>query len=374
MNLWNMIIKEIKSHLRAKESFIFLLAFPIVLMLILGSALSNAFSTNTRVGNLDLLYNNMASSPQIATAWSAFATDMEQSGLSVTSKSNELDGKQEVSNDHYAAYVELSDSGIKFYGSTKRTIESDIIQGMLIAFTDKYNLAVATYQSNSVDSQAIMGQATAQTNYVHETSLNPDRLPNSFDYYAIVMTTMFALYAAMPGSQLFNSEKKYHTLNRLIASPLSKKDLFAGKVIGSTFINFIFMITVFLFSKYVFNAYWGNHIEIVLLLLFTQVLMAVSLGLTISFFIKGDASSSVVMIFTQIASFIGGAYFPVESTTGIFSVITYLSPLRWANTSMLELIYFDNAEPAFTTMGINVGIAAVLLFIASLVVRKREVL
>lgn len=36
MNIWNIALKEIKSNLRNTRTFVFMLALPIVLMLILG--------------------------------------------------------------------------------------------------------------------------------------------------------------------------------------------------------------------------------------------------------------------------------------------------------------------------------------------------
>lgn len=52
-----------------------------------------------------------------------------------------IDGKEEVKQNKYAAYVELNKDGAKFYGSDKSSIEGSIVEGMLTTFVDKYNVA-----------------------------------------------------------------------------------------------------------------------------------------------------------------------------------------------------------------------------------------
>ncbi len=52
------------------------------------------------------------------------------------------------------------------------------------------------------------------------------------DYYAIVMTTMVALYGAMGASNLIRGERIRKTGDRLIAAPITKAEIFIGENIG----------------------------------------------------------------------------------------------------------------------------------------------
>lgn len=49
------------------------------------------------------------------------------------------------------------------------------------------------------------------------------------DYYAIVMTTMVALYGAMGASNLIRGERIRKTGDRLIAAPITKAEILSGK-------------------------------------------------------------------------------------------------------------------------------------------------
>jgi len=376
MNVYNIALKEIKSTLREPRTLLFMLAFPVVLMLILGTALSNVFSNVTPVDNIRLLYSNESGQPQLAQYWESFSQEMGRQGIEIAPIANGQDGREQVREGRYTAYAELKADGIQLYGSSKQSIESNIAQGMLTAFADRYNLAAAALRTDPSKAEAILANAGAVTGgeFIRETSLNPDRSPGSIDYYAIAMTTMIALYAAISGSLLFRGERTRHTAIRLMAAPIGKGELFAGKVIGCTLINFLSVIIVVLFSKFVYQADWGSHYGIVFLVLGTEVVLAVSLGLGVGYLVKGESPNAVIMIFTQIASFVGGAYFPIATFGNFMGFVTYLSPLRWANTALISAIYMDDMSAAWRAIGLNIGVAAAFLLFSIVIMRKREAL
>mgnify|MGYP000971919491 CR=1 FL=1 len=374
MNVIRIAWKELLVNFRDMRTFVFMLAFPIVLMLILGTALTNAFQSGATVGEMSLLYRNTASSPQLTEAWNEFTAAIGREGVKTVAAAAGEDGRADVRDNRYSAYAEVSDDGIRFYGSTRDSIESSIIQGMLGAFADRYNLAAAALKEDPAAVPAILASADADSgSFVSESSLTPDRQPGSMGYYAIAMTTMIAFYSCMSASNLIRGERTRKTIVRLSAAPVGKGAIFAGKVIGCTIVNFLCVAAVVLFSKLAFGADWGTHYPLLLLVLLSEVLLAVSVGLGVSYLFKGDSARSVIMIFTQIASFVGGAYFPIEDV-GFFSGISNISPMRWANEALTKMIYADNLQAAWPALGLNVGIAAVFLIAAILFMRRQEAL
>ncbi|MCK9862296.1 ABC transporter permease [Paenibacillus sp. ATY16] len=372
MNVLNIALFEIKKDLRDKRTLVFMLAFPIVLILILGTALTNAFHNGIEVGNMKLLVKNTAQSQQLQSYWNGFAQEIGKEGVELTPAANGINGKEAVQDNQFTAYAEIDDNGIHFYGSSRETISSNIIQGMLTSFADKYSLAAAAVKNDPEAAQAIIAESTSADSFVQESSLDPDRKPGSIDYYAIAESTMVAFYACMSASSLIRGEVKRKTALRLAAAPVGKLEIFAGKVIASTIINFLCILAVVLFSKYVFNANWGNHLGSVFLLLFTEVLLAVSFGLGIASLFKDDAVNPVIMIFVQVSSILGGAYSPVDEASGVFGGITNISPLRWANEALMNLIYNDDLHAVFPVIGLNTAIAAAFLTFVAIAMRKRE--
>ncbi|MDG0810989.1 ABC transporter permease [Cohnella rhizosphaerae] len=369
MNTLHIAKKEIVSALRNKSTFLFMLAFPIALMLILGLALSNAFSGSIEIADVKMAYKIDQASPELAAGWESFAKAAEESGIEIIALPPGQDGKQAVIEAQYAAFADVSDKGIAYYDNSRSTIESNILQGMLTSFADRYNLQAA-FASAGLSSQTGDGQAPAQL--VKATSLTADSQPNSMDYYAVAMTTMIALYAALNAASLIESERTRHTIVRLSAAPVSKAEIFAGKVLGSTFINAIFLVTVMLISHFAFGANWGDHPVQVLLVLVTEVLMSIGFGLAAGMIFRGKASHSFLLIFIQIASFVGGAYFPVTDFGGFIGTVSYYSPLRWNNAGVIETVFGGDAAPALQAAGYNLAAAIFLLAVCMFLIRRRE--
>ncbi|WP_217597415.1 ABC transporter permease [Cohnella sp. GbtcB17] len=370
MNTLHIAKKEIVSALRNKSTFLFMLAFPIALMLILGLALSNAFSGSIEIGDIKMAYKIDRASPALTAGWENFVKAAEESGVAVEPLPPGADGKQAVTEAQYAAFADVSDQGIAYYDNSRSTVESNILQGMLTSFADRYNLEAAFASAGASSQAGSGGQAPAQL--VKATSLTADSQPNSMDYYAVAMTTMIALYAALNAASLIESERTRHTIVRLSAAPVSKAEIFAGKVLGSTFINAIFIVAVMLISHFAFGANWGDHPAHVLLVLVTEVLMSIGFGLAAGMIFRGKSSHSFLLIFIQIASFVGGAYFPVNDFGGFIGTVSYYSPLRWNNSGVIETVFSGDTAPALWAASYNLAGAVVLLAVCMFLIRRRE--
>jgi ABC-2 type transport system permease protein len=369
MNIINIALNEIKRDFRDIRTLVFMLAFPIVLMLVLGTALSNTFSDHIQVDDITVLYKN-TSQGELSQALPTFFKAADKSGIHFKKASPSVDGKNEVKQNSYAGYVEIKQDGIELYLNEKNSIEGSILQGMLSSFVDKYNIASEVVK---VAPEKVATVFSHQDDFIKESSLVPDREPSSMDYYAIVMTTMIALYGAMSASTLINGERVRKTADRLIASPVRKSEIFIGKVFGSIVINAACLALVILFSRFVFKAYWGSHPWMIAFVLLTEVLFAVSLGIGLSYITKSNAGPRMmVLLFVQLSSFFGGAYFKIENPQGIFKFITELSPLTWMNTALTKVIYANNLWSAAPAIAINIGGSILFLLIAVISLQRRE--
>ncbi|MFD3448279.1 ABC transporter permease [Microbacteriaceae bacterium 4G12] len=367
MNIFNIAIKEIKSDFRDIRTLVFMLAFPVVLMLILGTALTNAFNGNSQsIKDIQVLYKDEASST-FSQSFEAFAKDASKSGIHFKKASNDIDGKEEVKQNKYAGYIEMNKDGVKLYESDRNSIEGSIIEGMLTTFVDKYNVAVEVAKVDPGKVSTVISSGN-HDDYIKETSLQAAKKPGSMDYYAIAMTTMIALYGGMGACYLIRGERLRKTGDRLIAAPVSKAEIFVGKILGSLVVNALCLLLVVVFSKFVYKANWGDHLGVVFLILLTEVFLAISFGLGIGYITKtGEASKAIIMVVVQVASIFGGAYFVVEE-----NMITNLSPLTWANTAIMKIIYANEVGAALPVISLNLGISALFLLIPIIALRRRE--
>ncbi|MFB7303057.1 ABC transporter permease [Heyndrickxia sporothermodurans] len=371
MNIINIAWKEIKSDFRDIRTLVFLLAFPIVLMLILGTALSNTFSTSIQIDDMNVLYKDQANG-ELSQYFTRFVDEAKQSGIHFKKALENESGKKAVKQNKYDGYLEVNQKGIQLYLNERNSIEGSILQGMLTSFVDKYNVAQEVVKI-APDQMGTVFSTEKHHDYIKNTSLLPEKAPGSMDYYAIVMTTMIALYGAMSASSLISGERARKTGDRLIVSPVRKSEIFIGKVAGSIVLNMVCILIVVLFSKILFNANWGDHYGILFLVLLTEVIFAVSLGLGLSYVTKSTASTRVIlMLVIQLASFFGGAYFKIENPEGFFKFITELSPLTWINRAVTKIIYANDLSAAIPAISLNIGIAILFLLISVISMRRRE--
>ncbi|AKO93408.1 ABC transporter permease [Priestia filamentosa] len=372
MRIINLMVKEIKSYCRDKQTFLFYLALPIGLMFILGTALSGAFAKDVSINNVNILYKNKGDS-EFTESFKSFIKEMEkENDLSFKEAKGKLDGKEAIRKGEYTAYIELHSKEVKIYKNSAASVEQSVVQAIMQNFVDRYN---AVYEVTKINPKGIEEAITASnSDYMKERSLNSPDKPNSMDYYAVVMTTMTAFFSLFHSFHLLRGETVLHTSDRLLSSPISKFEIFVGKVLGNLVVNMMFLLAVILFSKYVFKANWGDHLFLIFLLLATEVFLAVSLGICISYIAKTPQTTSVIsIVFVQLANFFGGAYFPFTAEEGTFlHLIVNLSPLHWANKGILDVIYAGSFDTALSVLFGNIGIALLCILITTFALQRRE--
>lgn len=372
MNILSIAIKEMKHDFRDRRTLLFMLGFPIVLMLILGLALTNAFSSEISVGDVKVAVKDATGGGSLSEAFAGFAKEVGKTGVTFEPLKPGANGREEVENNHVSGYVELTNQGISLYGSSRDAIESNIVQGMLASFTDKYNAAAAAARIEPAKTEMVL--ATGGSDYIRELSVDANRTPGSVDYYALAMTVMVGMWAAMGAGALIQGEVLRGTAVRLVIAPIRKSEIFVGKMLGGIISNLLCVMVIILFSKYVFKAYWGHHMGVVIAVLVSEVIMAMSLGLAGSYLLKGTASRGVISLVVQLMSFFGGAYFPIldDEGGGLMGFLVNLSPIRWANHGLTQVIYADNVSAAWPVLMLNIGFAALFLGVSILAMRRRE--
>lgn len=372
MNIWHIARKEL-SVLRKPAIIVFLLVIPIGLTLLLGTLLSNAFHQGALVGEIRILYRIDATGAALRTAWEAYASDARSAGFDFVQVESDDDGRTAVERQQAIGFAVVSEGGIRFAGNSGKPVESGIAQGHLATFADRYKLASAIAATDGSDASALAAaSAPASPVAVTESAPYAAAKPSALDYYAIAMVTLIVMFTAMSAAQTMDEERKRGTAVRLLASPLTKTEVFAGKLLGLFLLNALSVTAVVLACKYMLQVNWGDNVPLVLLVLFTEVVFAISLGLGCSYLFRGPAAGAVVMTIIQVGAFIGGSYFPLEEVTGILRTITRFSPLTWTNDGLLQLIYAANASAAGSAMALNLGFSALLLGIALLILRRRE--
>jgi len=362
MNIWRIAVKELMTF-RDVKMLVFMLATPVLLMLIMGSLLSSAFNGSVAVGDIRVIYSDHSKDGSIGADWELW---LRQSGTEnmVFEKfeGSDAEAMEGVRDGSYSGYAALNPSGVHYYGNSRSSIENSMVSGILSAFADRYKLGLAGAEPENM----------APGSYVKETRLKGSHMPGAMDYFAVAVTTMIVLYSAATAGNLIDSERTRNTAIRLLASPISKGEIFVGKIVGTMVLNAGFIAIIMLISKYMYDANWGDNLPMVWLVLLSEIAFALSLGLGISYIVKGKASGIVIMTIIQLACFFGGSYYRIEDNGDFVSMLAPYSPLTWSNEALMDLIYGGETGAAITASALNLGVAAAMLLISAVMMRRRE--
>ncbi|MFL0245958.1 ABC transporter permease [Candidatus Clostridium stratigraminis] len=375
MNIIKIIIKDIKHNLRNRGAMILMVLFPIVLMSILGLALSGVFEGEKINFNTKVIYSSTGIG-NLEKAFEGFESSLKNMGVQFLKINNEEDGIKSVKDAAYNAYIKIDEKENKLtlYKNNRFDFSAGLIESSLSSFVDRYNLY---YEISKVNPAALNEIVSSKTNseLVKTVGLEKNRAPRAKDYYAVTMLTLIILYSSMTASYGIIKERVRKTYNRVLISPIKRYEFFIGKLFGSVILTIFQMIVVVLFSKYVLNAYLGENMLIFGLIILSEIIMAVSLGQGIAFLVKNEtAANGLLNAIIPIIVLLGGGYFPLEQFgSNILTTIAQISPLKWINDALFNVIYSNDYSKVLLAILINLMVAVVFLMAASIKYREEKV-
>jgi len=377
MNIISIIVKEVKQNLRDKKAMTMMVLFPVLLIVVLGAAFNTSFSSNLKIETPKVFYSIEAKGPS-ADYLKEFINHKTVPKIEYI-KTNDVKKAKEllISSSEYSGVIEMKqDNKIELFKNDKgdMNLKGGILEGMLSGFVNQFNIIVEVQKVNPKALPEILSDTNAD--YTKISSINKAKKPSSLDYYAVAEIALIIMYGAMTGLYGISSEKNSKTRDRILSSPVKKYEFLVGKTVGGVLITMIQIMIVVLFSKYVLNADWGTDIFTVMLILTSQIIMAISLGVGLGFIFKQvTVAGGVLNFLIPVIVFLGGSYGPVDrmSSGKTFQMITYFSPVRWVNKSIFEVIYSNDYSKVLPAILINILIAIVFLTISSLSFRKETI-
>ncbi|MBW9154586.1 ABC transporter permease [Clostridium estertheticum] len=374
MNIISIIIKEVKHSFRDKKSMAIMILFPMALIVVLSAAFSSSFNSSIDIGTPKVLYNIEGAGDSAENFKSGFIDKGKEFKMKFTKMDDIDDSKKKLISKEYDAIIQMkSNNKIEFYKSGQEDLKAGVVESILSTYVQEFNVIMDVSKVNpSIINSLISDKGT---NYSTIASLNKAVQPSSLDYYTIAEIALIIMYAGMTGLFGIASEKNSKTRDRILISPVKKYEFLIGKTIGGVIGTILQIAIVILFSKYVLHSNWGNDIFTVLLIFISQIIMAISIGVGLGFIFKNEnVANGVLNFMIPVIVFLGGSYMSVDVIGNkTFQVITYLSPVRWVNRSIFDVIYNNNYSKVSYAILINIGIAVVFLAISSLLFRKENV-
>ncbi|ADL43473.1 ABC-2 type transporter [Caldicellulosiruptor obsidiansis OB47] len=355
----------LKENIMSIPLLSIMLIFPIIIIFILGNALSGYFKqTDIPKTNIILVFEDNLK-PYIYDI--LLKNDKTFSKLFyaevVSSKSDAI--KRFSNSNKYAAVVlfkECQENNPKSYSPFGFDIqitakegfpEAGFVKVYFSIFSNYYKFAKSIYTPQDIPEN------------VEFESAFSGRFPRAIDYYAVTMVVMMALYGAFAGVAVIEEERRQNTLIRLFASPERPQIIFVSKALAQTVFLYAQLCIIIIFSKLVYHANWGKNLSFVFLLILIYSVFCILLGILIALVARSYVVSNVLISsFSVIATFLVGGYTRVDITNRFLVFIRDILPNNVVQSTLFSIIYNSSEitvlKNAFVYFGVLCAAAAII--------------
>lgn len=168
-------------------------------------------------------------------------------------------------------------------------------------------------------------------------------------FFAAGMAVFFLFFTVQVGVTGLLDERRDGTMARLLAAPIPRASVVAGKGLVALILGLVSMTVLVVATSLLMGADWGAPLGVSALLA-AGVLSAVGImGLVSAFAKTPEGAGNLGSIIAVVLGMLGGTFFPIGATGGLLSNLTYLTPHAWFLRGLGDLAsdgHWTNALPA----------------------------
>ena len=231
-------------------------------------------------------------------------------------------------------------AAMQVIGNVGNPISTEIarsIAGSYAADLNRVRLSVATVLAAGgssagsparVQALAARAAAAAAPVAVADVSAKSKQLDQK-SFFAAGMAVFFLFFTVQFGVTSLLEERNDGTLARLVAAPISRVSIIAGKLLTSFMLGLISMFVLVVATTVLFHASWGNPVGVAVLVI-SAILAATGIMALIATFAKNsEQAANWQSVVAVVLGLLGGTFFPVSLAPGILSRLTFVAPQAW---------------------------------------------
>lgn len=340
--------KDLKLRIRDRSALIIGIVAPLALAfifnLVFGGAVSGS-GLGLEFGVVD------ADGSEISGAFVAVLEDAEEAGvLSLERFEARPEAHASVESDAIDAYFLIPDGlGESVLSNRGEVIEvvgsvnSPTSTQVAVSFAEQFStslgagqLAVATAADMAgvpVTGEFVAGlsqdPATAARSFALDDRSAETRQLDATTFFAAGMAVFFLFFTVQIGVTGLLDERRDGTLARLMAAPINRVSIIAGKGIVAFLLGLLSMTVLVIATSLLMGADWGSPLGVAILVV-TGVLSAVGImGIVAAFARTPEGAGNLGSIVAVILGMLGGTFFPIGTTGGLLANLTFLTPHAW---------------------------------------------
>lgn len=178
--------------------------------------------------------------------------------------------------------------------------------------------------------QALAARAAAATApvAVSDVSATSKQLDQK-SFFAAGMAVFFLFFTVQFGVTSLLEERNNGTMARLVAAPISRASILAGKLLTSFLLGLISMFVLVVATSLLFGASWGNPLGVAVLVV-AAILSAMGIMALIATLARNaEQAANWQSVVAVVLGLFGGTFFPVSLAPGILSRLTFIAPQAW---------------------------------------------
>ena len=234
---------------------------------------------------------------------------------------------------------------------------SPVISGVMASIASSYNSRLTgSKQIVGVENQQVL---SSQFNFI--------------DFFVPGILGLTALTTGVLGTVGTNTQyRNSGILRKLATTPLKKSEWLISTMLYQSVVIFISATLIIFVAKLVFNVTTVPN-AVTLLLLFAGAICFTGIGMIIARFVKDeDAANAAAMAITLPMLFLAGTFIPLEIMPDYLQTVAKLLPLTYLNYGLRDAMILGDTASALYNLSIVLVTGAVFFIIGSLITDWRE--
>jgi ABC-2 type transport system permease protein len=247
---------------------------------------------------------------------------------------------------------------------------ASVMRDQTVAFNHQLGIALSALKAQQT--QTGQGQAfpTALGGSLPFTVSDPQYLHGGPQYtfndsIAPVFIGIFSFFFVFILTSIaFLRERSQGTIERVMASPMTRSELVIGYILGFTLFALVQSLMILLFVIFALRVHYSGNLSLVFLVTALLTIGSINLGIFLSAFAQNEFQivQFIPLVF-GVQIFLSGVFWPIDQLPAILRPISYILPLTYANEA-LRAVMLKGADLA----QIAWELAALLIFMVLMIV------
>lgn len=391
--LWSIAVKDIRIMVRDRAALLVMLAMPLGLIFILGSALGNIGEGDSLDAMVAIVNSDEGELGEQFVEGLTSAEEIEAIfNVSVRSDADEVraevergdltaalivpaDLSDKVLHEEPVALEVLQDpgspvsagiwAGVVRAGAANASAQMIAAHTLQEAFTDTPQAGAPTAPPGAAGvppAAQQMPELEFDAVTVREVEVELEKQISMISYYAAAMSGMFLLFGGMFGAFSFVRERREQTLARMMSTPASTGTIVGGKALGVLIIGALQFVVLFAGTHLLFRVDWGTNVVGTLLVGLAETVAAAGLAMTLAALGRSErAIGGIAPAFIMLFAALGGSMIPADQLPEWLLPAQVLSPVYWTVDAFLELMGGASLATVAPSIGAVLAIGLVLL-------------